>query len=91
MQQEKDNTTPMSAGEYDAKISRTIPYYNEFHEQTISIIRAMQLESIDWLDLGCGTGTLAQKAEQLFDEMHITMADPSAKMLEEAQGTGINQ
>lgn len=30
-----DNTTPMRAKEYDAKIENTIPFYSEFYRQTI--------------------------------------------------------
>lgn len=30
---EKDNATPHLAAEYDNQISRTVPYYDRFHEE----------------------------------------------------------
>lgn len=80
-----DNTTPMNAREYDAQITKTIPYYSEFHAQTFSVIKNMDFEKIAWLDLGCGTGTLASKASHIFENVEFTMVDPSETMIEEAQ------
>lgn len=82
---QNDNTTPLSAKEYDEKISNTIPYYVDFHTQTLSVVRNMGFEKINWLDLGCGTGTLENKAFQMFKDVQFTMVDPSDKMLEKAQ------
>lgn len=39
-----DNTTPMRAKEYDAKIENTIPFYSEFYRQTIDLVKALRLE-----------------------------------------------
>lgn len=82
---QSDNTTPMNADEYDKEIRNTIPYYDEFYVQTISVVKQMQFHELEWLDLGCGTGTMSKKASDEFDNVHFVMADPSAKMLERAK------
>jgi tRNA (cmo5U34)-methyltransferase len=82
---ESDNSTPHSAATYDAQVRKTIPYYDAFHEQTINLIKAMGLQPRTWLDTGCGTGTLAQKAMEEFPNTQFTLADPSAQMLDVAK------
>lgn len=81
----KDNTTTMNAKEYDRAINDIIPYYKEFHDQTISVIKNMLFNEIKWLDLGCGTGSLANKAKDIFPKVQFVMVDPSQKMLEKAR------
>lgn len=80
-----DNTTPMPATEYDEKISRTIPYYAEFYTQTFDVVTQCSYPELDWLDLGCGTGTLEEKAFREFPSVHFTVVDSSEKMLEMAK------
>ena len=41
-----DNTTPLSANEYDAEINKTIPFYSTFYEQTIDVITQCNFPSI---------------------------------------------
>ena len=45
-----DNTTPMSAAEYDNKINNTIPYYSEFYAQTFDVITQCGFSELDWLE-----------------------------------------
>ena len=45
-----DNTTPMSAAEYDNKINNTIPYYSEFYAQTLDVITQCGFSELDWLE-----------------------------------------
>lgn len=80
-----DNTTPMSAKEYDQKINQTIPYYSEFYSQTLDVIEQCGFEKMEWLDLGCGTGSLEELALQKFTDIDFVLADPSEKMLEQAK------
>lgn len=85
-----DNTTPMSAIDYDKKINSTIPYYAEFYEQTFSVVLQKNFSTIRWLDLGCGTGRLESKAVRLFPNIQFIMVDPSEKMLEQAKEKNSN-
>ena len=38
MDMNNDNTTPTAAGVYDKEINNTIPYYEQFYEQTLDVI-----------------------------------------------------
>ena len=80
-----DNTTPLTATEYDAKIINTIPYYSEFYFQTFDVVTQCGYPELEWLDLGCGTGTLEEKAQHLFPSTHFVAIDPSEKMLEQVR------
>lgn len=80
-----DNTTPVAAGEYDAEIEKTIPYYGEFYEQTFDVICQCDFTKMYWLDLGCGTGTLEKMAMERFDNIKFVLVDPSEKMLDVAK------
>ena len=79
-----DNLTPLPSNEYDSNITNTIPYYNRFHEETINLIKSMDIEPEIWLDTGCGTGTFVEKAIQQFENTNFILADPSDGMLDEA-------
>ena len=52
-----DNSTPISAKEYDSDKYKIIPYYDEFYNQAIDVVEQCGYATIHWLDLGCGTGT----------------------------------
>lgn len=80
-----DNATPLDAMEYDAKIGKTIPYYAEFHKQTIDLVKNMEYKKIHWLDTGCGTGVLAVKAAHEMKNAHFLLADPSPEMIMQAR------
>jgi len=80
-----DNSTPHTAATYDAQVRNTIPYYDAFHEQTINFIKAMHLQPRTWLDTGCGTGTLVQKAITEFPNTRFVLVDPSPQMLDAAK------
>ena len=80
-----DNSTPHLSAVYDARVRGTIPYYDAFHEETLNLIKAMHIEPKRWLDTGCGTGTLVQKALPLFLNTQFILADPSQDMLNNAK------
>jgi len=71
--------------DYDEEIRTILPYYDSFHQETINLIEAMNLNPAIWLDTGCGTGTLVEMALKHFPITKFVMADPSAEMLEEAR------
>lgn len=80
-----DNTTPLSAKNYDNAINNTVPYYQEFYNQTIDIVEEFNMEKMDWLDLGGGTGTLEEYAYKKFRNIKFVFADPSEKMIDQAK------
>ena len=45
----------------------------------------MHYPAINWLDLGCGTGTMSDKAQKIFTDVSFTMVDPSPQMIEQAK------
>jgi len=83
--QKSDNLTSHISNEYDSQICKTIPYYNHFHEETINLIDSMNIEPNIWLDTGCGTGTLVEKALEKFPNTTFILADPSVEMMNEAR------
>ena len=80
-----DNSTPYFAAVYDAQVRDTIPYYDSFHQETINLVKATLMKPKIWLDTGCGTGTLAQKALPIFPNTKFILADPSQEMLNNAK------
>ncbi len=81
---ESDNTTPYAASQYDEQIRRTLRHYDLFHEETIRLVEAVNPHPDVWFDTGCGTGTLVEKAADVFRATRFILADPSMGMLEEA-------
>ena len=77
----KDNLSAYNANDYDNHINSVLPYYQEFHTQIIDLIQALNSNNIQWLDTGCGTGTLAEKIMKNFANINLTLCDPSEKML----------
>lgn len=82
---QNNNFTAHKAEAYDDQISKTIPYYHCFHQEAINIIQALEAPPKRWLDTGCGTGTLVEKALPLFPTTEFIMADPSEQMLMQAR------
>ncbi len=80
-----DNTTAHASDEYDEKVRSTIPYYDCFHQEAINIVKAAGIVPKVWLDTGCGTGTLVEKALKVFPKTRYILADPSPPMLKQAK------
>lgn len=80
-----DNATPLNSDEYDHSINKTIPFHNEFFEQAFDVIEQCSFSELEWLDLGCGTGSLEKIAFERFPDPRFVMVDPSPQMLEKAQ------
>ena len=76
-----DNKSAYNAGIYDEHIVNVLPYYREYHKQVIDVVRNMGFEAPQWLDTGCGTGTLAAKALEIIPNARFTLCDPSENML----------
>lgn len=77
----RDNASAYNANIYDENIIKTLPYYAEFHKQILDLVNVAKPDAISWLDTGCGTGTLAQLILMERDNVHLTLSDPSEKML----------
>jgi tRNA (cmo5U34)-methyltransferase len=82
---ERDNATAAPAAAYDAHVEQTIPYYRAMHEETLRLIETVAGQPRIWLDTGCGTGALVEKALPRFPRAHFLLADPSPAMLEQAR------
>ena len=81
----KDNKTSQSASQYDKNIAKTIPCYQLFNNEIISLVKFSAPRAKSWLDTGCGTGTLILQASQEFGKLKFLAADPSEAMLQIAR------
>lgn len=77
------HTTAFSAREYDKKIKQTLPYYEEFYKQIIDVVKCKFDCSVSWLDVGCGTGKMAEAGLELSNR--FVLLDNSADMLDIAR------
>ncbi len=83
---EPDNTTAHPAAVYDRSVGKTIPFYKTIHSETIDLIRTIKPEVKTWLDTGCGTGYLVEKALPYFPQTRFYLADPAESMLKQSIG-----
>lgn len=79
------NATPHLPEDYDARIFDVLPYYSTFHRETINFIKSLPSSPKVWLDTGCGTGSLVNKAADEFPDTKFLLLDPSEGMLEQAK------
>jgi tRNA (cmo5U34)-methyltransferase len=79
-----DNTTPYTADEYDRSVVRTIPFYKTIQSEALNLVKIIQPGVETWLDTGCGTGYLVEKALDKFPQTRFYLADPSEGMLKQA-------
>lgn len=75
---------PHAARAYDEAVARVIPYYDLIHDEAIDLVRVAMPDARVWLDTGCGTGRMVEKALPLFPRARFLLADPSHDMLVEA-------
>ena len=81
MRETSDNKTPHKPSEYDCKVIKTIPYYECFHQETINLVKTIKPGVKKWLDTGCGTGFLIERALPVFKDCIFILADSSSEML----------
>lgn len=68
-------------GEYDEKIQQTLPYYEDFYQQIVGIMKASGKRNLSWLDIGCGTGKMYEIVQEELSIREFTFTDISEKML----------
>ncbi len=87
----KQNSTPFDVAEYDKQIKRTLPFYEEMVQQIVDIVALLDLQSLKWLDVGCGTGKMARTAIGMFDIEKMVCIDVEKEMLERAESLCDNE
>ncbi len=73
------------ADAFDYVIPNLIPFYSEIYNILIDAIPFNEYAHINILDIGCGTGTLARKLKEKFQNSKITCLDFSTNMLKVAK------
>lgn len=81
----KQNSTPFNVAEYDIQINRTLPFYEEMLQQIVDIVALLDLHSIKWLDVGCGTGKMARSSLGILEIEKMVSIDVELEMLKRAQ------
>ncbi len=73
------------ASEFDQIILKLIPYYNEMISALIAAIPFEASAKIKVIDLGCGTGSIANKVKETFPNAQVTCVDLAENMIEIAK------
>lgn len=81
----KDNISAFTSTEYDEKIKRTLPYYEEFYKQVIDTVKVYSPHALKWLDVGCGTGKMADFAFKEAVIKKFVFCDCASEMIEIAK------
>lgn len=74
-----------SPEQYDKNIVATLPYYEEYFKQIIEIAHTAFHIPIAWLDIGCGTGKMADMAIKNLQVENMICCDDSLQMLKIAK------
>lgn len=69
------------AREFDETIRKLIPYYQDMVAAVVETIPFEKSASLEVIDLGCGTGTVARAVKDAFPKARITCLDLSGNML----------
>lgn len=81
----KDNASAFNSTEYDEKIKRTLPYYEDFYKQVVDVVKIHNQSALTWLDVGCGTGKMGDVALSKLDIEQFVFCDSSSEMVSIAQ------
>lgn len=76
-----DNKSAFSSTEYDKKIKQTLPYYDDFYEQVIELVKLFDHNVVRWLDIGCGTGKMGSVAIENLELERFVFCDSSDEMM----------
>jgi trans-aconitate methyltransferase len=81
MEQIKPGEVVPDATQFDEHIKLIVPRYEELHEAVLRSIPQDLPQSLQILELGCGTGELTRKLCERFPRAHIIAIDYSSRML----------
>lgn len=76
-----DNKSAFRSDDYDKKIKQTLPYYDEFYEQVIDLVKILNHNAVRWLDIGCGTGKMGSVAFENIEIEKFVFLDSSDEMI----------
>ena len=77
-----DNLSAFNSHNYDTQIKKTLPYYDLFYGQVIDLVKTMYHGPVTWLDVGCGTGKMAQVAFETVPIESFVFCDSSIQMIQ---------
>ena len=80
-----DNASAHPAHRYDGAVRQVIPYYDAIQNETLDLVRSVAGDPAVWLDTGCGTGALVERALPRFPKTRFVLADPAEAMLAQAR------
>lgn len=80
------NPSAFCANDYDRQIIQALPFCEEFYNQAVRAVAAVGKTSLSWLDVGCGTGKMAEAAYRQLDISRFVFCDISQEMLQTAKG-----
>jgi tRNA (cmo5U34)-methyltransferase len=73
------------ASQYDASRRKLIPCFDDFYRVALEIVPFEKVQNITVLDLGAGTGLMAEMVALNYPNAKIILMDISCKMLSEAR------
>ncbi|MCB9732506.1 MAG: methyltransferase domain-containing protein [Deltaproteobacteria bacterium] len=76
----------LDVADYDAQIRRLVPYYGDLLREGVAVMKALAPPAPRVLDLGGGTGALAEAVLEALPEATVTVLDVDPEMLAVARG-----
>src|ERR1700733_10804202 len=79
-----ENHLRLQIKDYDVAIRTLVPYYDEHLSTGTDILKRLTPNANHIIDLGCGTGRLAQAVLQKMPEAQLELLDIDPKTLDQA-------
>jgi tRNA (cmo5U34)-methyltransferase len=73
------------ASEFDTTILKLVPHYTHMIEALVSAIPFNKTDTINIIDLGCGTGYISMNLKERFPESKLTCLDFAENMIAQAK------
>ena len=81
---DSNSATSFTPEVYDDVVRQIMPFYDVIQSEVIDLVRTVKPEVTQWLDTGCGTGTLVEIALRFFPNTTFILTDPAGLMLKRA-------